>query len=292
MRNDLEEYVEFSRRRDLARIIGDTFTFLRYEWQPFISTILKFSIIPILITLTMSVYFTFYAMGYILNMGGDDPLAIFGLYTSRPFLLLGASQVFTFSFMMVSAFAYIKSYAENKGKIDLSEIRATINSKIAPFVGLYVLNSIVVIAGFMFLIIPGIYLAVVLTFPGCLLVFDDKPFSEAFSDSFSFLKEYWWEAFGVLFLIHLIVGVITLVINHLIELHKYTGYANMYGSEYSILDAIFSDTFYLGLVIFVAIISIVFKVITTVSTAFIYFDISEKIHPNRYRDEIDTLGRE
>ena len=290
MRNDLENYVEFNKERDLGSIIGDTITFLKYEWQPFFSTILKFSILPVLVMIAFSVYYTYYTLYVFGNMTEDDPFVAFGLLGSKPFLLLSASQFFAFAFITVSAYAYIKSYAENKGKVNFEDVKELMKAKVLPYTGLSILSGFVVLVGFFFLVIPGFYLAVILALSGALLIFENKGVIDAFGDSFKFGKNYWWDTFGVLFVVNLIIIVLNYIVEILIGMHDYTGDVQTFDSIESILQSIFSDPIYVSLLVASIVVGIFLNILTTVSTALIYFDIYEKTNPHRHDDIIDTLG--
>jgi hypothetical protein len=285
-----DQYVEFNKQRDLGAIIGDTINFLKNEGQPFFSTILKFSIIPILITVALSIYYIFY-VDEVIRLGSDeDPFVVFGLLFSSPFLILSLAQIVTFAFIMVSAYAYIKSYAENRGKVNFDDVREVMKDKLLPYIGLSILNSIVIVIGFLFLFVPAVYFGVVLTLSGPLLIFEEKSVSKAFGDSFSFIKNYWWETFGVLLVIHILIWVLNFMIDKLIGIYNFDATEFIDDSGNSLLELVFSDPIYLSLLIISSIIAIFFNIVTVVSNALIYFDIYEKENPDRYNQSIDSLG--
>jgi hypothetical protein len=63
------------------------------------------------------------------------------------------------------------------------------------------------IAGFVFCIIPAIYLGTVFHLIIPIIVIENSSFGYTFSKSFRLIKNNWWLVFGVIFIMSLIVGV-------------------------------------------------------------------------------------
>jgi hypothetical protein len=70
---------------------------------------------------------------------------------------------------------------------------------------------IVISFGFLFLIIPGIYLMVVLSLIAPIMIIERKSFGDAFSRSFKLISDKWWSTFGLIFVTTLIAGFMAFV---------------------------------------------------------------------------------
>ena len=56
---EAHNFVTFRKERDLGAIITDTFKFIRLEWKPFFSYILKIAIVPILLAVASVLYISY-----------------------------------------------------------------------------------------------------------------------------------------------------------------------------------------------------------------------------------------
>jgi len=73
--------------------------------------------------------------------------------------------------------------------------------------GASILVFILIAVGFVFCVIPGIYLVPIMSLIVPAIVIENASFSYAFNKSFRLIKENWWQVFGILFIMSLIVGV-------------------------------------------------------------------------------------
>ncbi len=288
-----QNFINFKKNRDLGAMLSDTFKFLAIEWKPFFGTILKTSIIPILIAVCAMVY---YAMSSLDFFGDFIRTTDFETILSRDFselslaiLVLLISYLISYAIITSVALAYIKSYIDNKGVVSYQEIQNSIKDKFWPFVGLFLLVGIIVGFGFIFCFIPGLYFGVVLSLSYCLLIFRDKGVLDAISDSFSFIKEHWWETFGIL----LVVQIIVTIISYISDLP-----ASIYLDQEMVLIAeeqdatkilsLFSDPIYITLIMISYFVRFVLYILTTIVAVFVFFDIKEQKNPSS--DMIDEIG--
>jgi hypothetical protein len=288
-----QNFINFKRKRDLGAIISDTFQFLITEWKPFFGTILKISIIPIFIAICAVVY---YAMSSVNFLGDFTQIADFqGSFNFSelllPILAFVFSYLIAYALITVAALAYIKSYIDNKGVVNYEEVQNLTKEKFWPYVGLFFLNGLIVFFGALFCFLPGIYFGVVLSLSICLLIFQNKSVIEAISDSFGFIKEHWWETFGVLIVVQLIILFISFILDLPASLYQSVDIASILQGEGSneILKA-FSDPIYLILISFSYFIKFILYMVTTVVIVFIYYDIKEQKNPSS--EIIDEIGVE
>lgn len=292
---DSQNFIQFKKRRDLGLMLSDAVKFLQIEWKPFFGTILKISIIPILIAICGVIYYVMYSTTFLGNLTqatSDNTILDFNFSELLiPMLLFFISYLIAYALITVSSLSYIKSYIVNKGIVDYEEVSNTTKGRFLTYVGLFFLNGLIVGFGALFCFLPGIYLGVVLSLSVCLLIFQNKSVTESISDSFSFIKDHWWETFGVLIVVQIIVGVIGLIIGLPASLYQSTDIGSLLQNENptEVLNS-FSDPIYLLLLAFSYFVNFILYIATTIITVFIYYDIKEQKDPSV--DIINEIGVE
>jgi ABC-type multidrug transport system fused ATPase/permease subunit len=292
MKEPIQEYVEFRKTRDLGRILGDAISFIKYERAPLFTAILRISIIPILMSIFSVVYYQIHELTDTGFVDGDNVLGnAFSNATELPYIFNNLIRVLAYAFISVSVFSYIKSYVANKGQINFSEIQKNALRKAFPLAGLSILKSIVILIGLVFLVVPGIYLAVVLTLAGSLLVFEDRDVFNAFGESFDFIRGYFWETFGTVLVAQLIVIVIGALLSIPVAFY---GLGGLFQGEPVLknFSTLASDPLYLGLIGLGQVLDLFLFVFIVVVMALIYFDILERKHPSKTDSMIDAIGTE
>ncbi|MGJ8734705.1 MAG: hypothetical protein ACSHW4_16235, partial [Cellulophaga sp.] len=186
---------------------------------------------------------------------------------------------------------YIKSYVENNGVINFDQIKSEVYSTFWKFIGLAFLVGICVIVGLMFCLIPGIYLYVPLTLAFSILIFNQKSVGDAFSDSFSLVKDYWWITFATL----LVVGIVVAVAGYAFSVPSAIYmYAKMGVFSAEIDPSNMGDTLIDPIGIFINVIAALFQyllgIITVVAGALIYFDLNERKNLTGTMERIKSLG--
>ena len=156
---------------------------------------------------------------------------------------------------------------------------------------MFVINGIIVGFGLLFCVLPGIYLGVVLSLSICLLIFQDKSVIDAVNDSFGFMKEHWWETFGIILIVQILIAVLGGVVSLPATLYQATDIAVLMqngGSDE--LLSVFLDPIYLLLIVISYLVKFILYILTIVVTVFIYYDIKEQKDPST--EVIDEIGVE
>tara|TARA_B110000003_G_scaffold173112_1_gene172722 strand:- start:17280 stop:18149 length:870 start_codon:yes stop_codon:yes gene_type:complete len=280
----VNDFIEFNKKRDLGAMVSDTYKFLREEWNPFFKTILKISLVPILLVITSIIFFissfsdffstilSFYKLGDF-----ELPDTNYGIFFIMAMIFL-ISYLTAYIMITASAMYYVKSYAENNGKIDYYYVKQMTFNKFWSFVAIYAMTGIMVLVGLLFCILPGLYFGIVLSLSSCLLVFSKKSAIDAIGDSFIFIKGHWWDTFGIL----LVTGLIVSVLNYITQIPATIYQLLQFGtsifnlSDPSQMIILFEDPIYLLLLSFSYVIQLFFYSITLVVTMFVYFDIKDQ----------------
>ena len=288
-----QNFINFKKTRDLGAMISDTIKFLSVEWKPFLGTIFKIAIVPIIIAICAVIYFVMSSTEFFSDFSQFDENSNFDdLNFSQiflPLLIFIFSYIVAYALMTVASLSYIKSYIANKGVVNYNEIQETTKEKFWSYVGLIILISIIVGFGVIFCILPGIYFGVVLSLSFCLILFQNKGVLDSISDSFSFIKGHWWETFGILLVIQILIGIIGFFAGLPASIYQGADMATILeGQDPSDLLNSFTDPIYLILVGISYFINFILYLVSTVVIVFIYYDIKEQKNPSS--EMINEIG--
>ncbi|WP_026777912.1 hypothetical protein [Polaribacter sp. Hel_I_88] len=279
-----QNFINFKKTRDLGAMISDTIKFLSVEWKPFLGTIIKISIVPVIIAICAVIYFFMTFSDFFVRLADFEENGSFNdLNFSQiflPLLIFICSYIVAYALMTVSSLAYIKSYISNKGVVNYDEVQKTTQDKFWTYIGLFILVAIIVGFGMIFCILPGVYFAVVLSLSICLVVFKNNGVLDAVSDSFSFIKGHWWETFGILLVIQILIGILGFFAGLPASIYQGADMTTILeGQDPSELLNSFGDPIYLTLVGISYLINFILYLVSTVVIVFIYYDIKEQKNP-------------
>jgi len=297
--NNLTNKVQFKKERDLGAIISDAFTFLREQWKPFFTTVFKISLFPILIfIISISVmYYFFTDFMSLAVLGGDmgdynyDLENNIGLMFGA-ILVLSIFYLIAYTVVTLSSMYFIKSYVDNE-EFSLRSIQEKVQDKFWSFIGLSILNVLIIFVGMLFCFLPGIYLGITLALTTPLLVFENRGATDAIDKAFSFIKGHWWETFGIMLVVMILIGVLNgisqapLMIYSLIKM----GTSSFLSEDPNQMFSIYRDPIYIGLTAFSYVVRFFFYVISLITTSFIYFDINEQKNASGSMEMIDSIGK-
>jgi hypothetical protein len=289
-----QNFINFKKQRDLGAMFSDTFQFLNTEWKPFFGTILKISIIPVIIAICAIVYYTMASVSFLGDFSQVTNYDVFNLNFSDlilPISVAIVSYLIAFASITVAALSYIKSYIAHKGLVNYQEIQSLTKEKFWPYVGLFIVVGIIVFFGMLFCILPGIYFGVVLSLSFCLVIFQNKGVFDAISDSFGFIKEHWWETFGILIVVQLIIAIAGFLVDLPASFYQTVDVASILKDQDTTeLLSAFKDPIYLSLIAFSYFVKFILYIVSIVVSVFIYYDIKEQKNPSL--DIINEIGVE
>lgn len=278
-------YIEFKKQRELGDIISVTFKFIRENYKPLFNLIYKIVGPFFILIIAALAYYTY-------SVAGNPFEAITG--ASGNFLIsfpiLAISLLLFYSALYATILHYIKSYVQNNGLVNQTEIKTGVQRDFFKLFLLFIISAILTIAGFILLILPGIYLMVPLALAGAILIFKNYSATEAIAYSFTLIKDHWWMTFITLIVIYLLVYVIGLVFQ--VPLIIYTIIKTLaMVSEGSISDpSSNSDWVFITLNVFASVIQYLLSTISIIALAFIYFNLNEHKNLTGTFETIDKLG--
>jgi len=108
--------------------------------------------------------------------------------------------------MPVTIFSFIALYREKGGVAPTTqEVWGYFKYFFFRILGSGIVLGILVVVGCLFCIIPGIYLSTVFALVFPIIIFENASFGYAFNKCFKLIKDKWWETFGALFVMDIIV---------------------------------------------------------------------------------------
>lgn len=289
----MEDYnfIEFKKERDLGAIISDTFAFIRQNWKNYFITILKIVGPVLLMTLAVLVFYLL-AISDIFNKSdlNSNPGSVFSKMISWIFALMFV-YVMLYSLLSVTSLYFIKSYIDTKGKPDYYEIKAQVYKNVWKFLGLGILVAAVTVLGFIMCYLPGIYFGVALSLATSILVFEERSISYSFSHSFTLIKGQWWNTFGVLIVIWLLIWLLGQVFSIPTIIYQLVKIGTVFGNnDPTKVFEVFKDPIYLALTVGSYVFQFMLYSIPLISIVFIYFDLNEQKNATGTFEKIDNLG--
>lgn len=286
--------VEFKKKRDLGTIITDSFGFIRNNWKGYFGTIIKIAGIPLVILIIAMGFYMSSIFGLI-GMdaeGFNDLETVNNLATFGGFFIIAMlSGIICYVLMQMSALYYIKSYIENDGNINNETILQNVKDNFWRFLGFGILMFLMVFVGMLFCGLPGIWIAVVLSLGTSILVFENKSVGDTISHCFTLIKNHWFETFGCVFVIAILVGIIGQAFAMPAMIYQMIKMGTIINdSDPTAALNIFSDPIYLSLSALSYVGQFLLSSITLIAGVFIYYDLNEQKNATGSIEKIDNLG--
>ncbi len=282
-----EQKIELRKIRDFGQNLNDTFAFLRQNLKPLLASFFAICGIFMLGQAIFNGIYQSHSMGMLRRLfaGGRpaaDGYSPFAALFSIEYLMSIIFMLIVFTSMKVVLASYLKYYLENNGQHPGIEQIWELYKKYFFKVFLYNIPiSMLIIIGFVFCIVPGVYLWVVLTPFVFVIVIEDADFSTAFSRCFEIIKQNFWIAFAIYlvagFIYYISSSIIGIVMGAIIGLATYFTTKNA-GATLGIVTSflnIFSFTFY---------------IIYFISAGLQYFSLTEERDGTGILDRISNIG--
>jgi hypothetical protein len=288
----------FRKERDLGEIISDTFSFFSQNSKKLMNIFLKFIGPFLLVTIIFSVYYQ-YKTGDLLSdftAIGANPEYFFDAFGENllVFILSLLSTLATYVVLYGTVLHIIKSYIDNNGEILEQDVSDGLKRDFLPLTGYFLLNIIVVIIGLILCILPGVYIAVVVS-PGiALLVMEKKSVGDTFSKCFKIIKDNWWITFATVLVFGILISILGVIFDLPITIYAFvegfTGFSDSSFSSQEELAGIYQNWIYLVFAAISVLGQFFLSIFNVISTALIYFNLSERQEFTGTYDQIDQIG--
>lgn len=283
--------IEFYKKRDFSDKLNSTFVFIRENAWPYLKVQLMIAgpILLIINIMTNQMQLSFmnpFAMAEGENFIGDM-LRIYGILILTG--LIAGTVVPTITY------GYMKSYQHTApSEITVAQVTKGFGKRFISLLGFGILSGIVMLIGFFFFLIPGIYLFTVLALGSSIIAFEGSDPFTAFSRCFVLIKEKFFSTLGLIF----IVGVIASFINFLFGLPQ----SIMYGIwafssiESGTLNTADMPSYMQALSVVFSVLQAFGNIITYsliyIALAFQYFNLVERRESKGLMDRIGSMDQE
>lgn len=284
-------YIEFKKQRELGEILTDSFNFIKFEFKSFFGTLFKI-IGPYLFATMVFLGFYFYSFNGFFNFDFESE----GPDINPWFLIIAvlglmASALAMYGLTQATVLFYIKSYNDNKGKIDYNYIRKEAYEKFWSFIGLSLLVGLCLLAGLMLCFIPGIYLYPPLMLSFSILVFMNKGVTDAFQYGFTLIKDNWWITFATLLVLGILIGVLGYILQIPAIIYIWVKMGVFSGEmDAESMGGVF-DPIYILLNLLAYMVQFILQTVSLVAAAFIFFNLNEKKNFTGTYERIQDLGK-
>jgi hypothetical protein len=289
-------YINFKQERDFGSIITDTFKFIRQEYKAVLRLYFKHVGWALLLVIATSTYYQYQSLSqssdFTIADGPEKFLVELFYQTGLSVLLLVISSLVYSALSFTTINSVIKSYVQNEGEIKDEEVSDFVGRFFSTTLGSIVAFSVLVAFGFALCILPGIYLIVPLTLLFPIIVFQEKTFSEAFSECFKLIKQNWWISFATLvvvgILVSLIGGLFQIPIIVMSTLETLTSIQE--GASNPGTQNLATNWLYMLFYILASIAQYILGIITLITITFIYFNLNEYHNKTGTLEDIDRIG--
>lgn len=278
-------YIQFKKQRELGQIISVTFEFIRENYKNLFSLLVKFAGPAFLLMVAALIFYSYSVPNNIMEiMDFSSGNFLIG------FFILAVTLVVFYASLYTTIFHYIRSYIDNQGNVEESEVRAGFKNDFGKMILLLTITGILMIVGFILLLIPGIYLMVPFSIAGAIMVFKQTSLSDTISYSFSLIKNNWWMTFITLIVMGMLVYVISLVFQIPLIIYTIIKMITVVqeGSAAGVLDN--RDWVLITLQVLSSIIQYTLSIISIIAVAFIYFNLNEEKNLSGTFERIENLG--
>jgi len=288
----MKTIIEFKKQREFGDILTDTFAFIRNEFKPFFSAIIKISG-PYVALFLFAMVFYIYSIGDMFNFDLIQSNQFYGspLKIISAYLLYFGTAILAYTFTTSTVLHYIKSYIDNNGNINVEEIKQNVYKNFWSFLGLSILKVLTLIVAVFICCLPVFYFMVPMMVALPILVFERNGASEAYSKSYQLIKDEFWITLATIVVLLIIYWVASTVFSIPTAIYTYAKMGIFSGEiDPGNLDT-FVDPVYILLNVLGTFFQYILNIITIVGSAFIYFNLNERKFFSGTLERIDSLGK-
>ncbi|MES2064156.1 MAG: glycerophosphoryl diester phosphodiesterase membrane domain-containing protein [Bacteroidota bacterium] len=211
----MEPKIELAKLRDFGEIISDTFQFIRQNFKEILKSFFIFCGF-FLVALAAVSFLQQYKIMHIFNEATSGGPRTFSTTMSDFWVSYVATTVLSFLTMCaisVTVLSFMALYKQ-KGNVapTTDEVWGYFKYYYLRVLGGTFVLGILIGAGFVLCLIPGIYLFPILGLVLPIMVMENTAFGYAFNRSFQLIKQNWWATAGAVLVIWIIVYVMMIVI--------------------------------------------------------------------------------
>ncbi|WP_127844148.1 hypothetical protein [Psychroflexus aestuariivivens] len=287
-------YIKFKQKRDLGATISDTFAFIRNEYKAIFRLYFRHVGVVLLLLVAASTYYQYQSLNITTGsqFGNSSFLSELLPNLGIAFIAMIVLSIVYYSLTICTISGLIKSYVNNQGEINEDEVRDLVNQKFLKMSGVIVLIGIILIVAFMLCFLPGIYLMVPFSLVVYVMIFQNKGFSDAVTESFKLIKDNWWITFATILVIGILISVISSVFQlPAVILTAMETFTKLQSEDPStVLVDLSSNALYIVFNVIGNLAQYILGLVTIIALSFIYFNLNEIHNKTGTLEDIDQIG--
>ncbi len=202
--------VNLHQTRSISETINTSFTFFRSEFVPLGKNLIYVAGPLIILSALLNYFFFNDVFGSIMADPSGGTTGLEAIFSSQYFLLMLTQILVTTVIGLIVNF-YILDYMEGSGPTSVARMWQLILNKAPLYFGYMIVLFILIMLGFMFFLLPGIYLSIALILFLPAAVQENLPFGKALKRSLYLTKNYWWFTLGLILLTGIIIYIIYMI---------------------------------------------------------------------------------
>jgi hypothetical protein len=256
--------IEFRKVRDFGGLLGVTFDYIRQNFKLlFKSNLLIGSPFILLAGVFMGIY-----QSSIFNFRVQSEIEQFGI----PFLFSMFFMMLSYLIITIVTYSHLILYKTSEpGNFDIYDVWQNVKRNFWMILFTGIGYSILAFIGFIFLIIPGVYLSIALSIIFIVRLEERLDFFDAVSRCIKIVSGNWWFTFGIIIVVGMIQGFLGFVLyvpNYIVTIFlAFAGVDSSNGDLGRVLYIISSIIASLGVILYS---------ISTIAIAFQYYNLIER----------------
>jgi len=279
-----QQKVELRKVRDFSDNLNDTFGFIRQNFKSLVTSFLGIAGIFLLSAAVVNGVYQSQTSGNVFDQifnGKQTTSEPLGMFNST-YLLVIILAWLNYNAMTVVIIAYMKVFDRNNGATpSLDEVWREFRKYYLKVLFYTIPVVILLLIGLLLCILPGVYLAVVLTPFAPIIMIENETFSGAFNRCFTIIKENFWMSLGIYFVMYLVYsfssGIVSLIVGILTGVISWFTTKDV-SATVGIVTSVFN------------VFSFVFFIVYYVSVVLHYFNLAERYDGVGILRKLDTIG--
>lgn len=216
-----QQKIQLRKLRDFGENFSDTFQFIRQEFKPLMTSFILVAGVFMLINAIVAGMFQGEAWGSLISAitkgvyEQDNNMKSF--FTPTYFLLI-ALTVLTLASMRTVVSVYLHHYDQYGTSPTIQEVWSGFIKKLVPIFIFSIIQSVLIIIGFLFCFVPGIYFFTVLMPYSFIMISENGSVGYTFSRCFDLIKENFWISLGIYVVSYLIFSVSSSIVGFVVSL--------------------------------------------------------------------------
>ncbi|MCH7413357.1 hypothetical protein MM213_07675 [Belliella sp. R4-6] len=278
----MENYLPLRKRRELGTILSDTFAFSRNNVKQLYSVLVKTCGIPFLVVILASAYYQYVLMN-------PEPATVAVEIGLALLAMVLAGGIF-YAISAATVYSFINEYEVNKGLVNEANVIDNAKGKFGGLILLVIVSYFMLVFGFVFFVIPGIYFLVPLGIVFPLMVLRNTSVGSSISQSFELIKGYWWVTFGTILVVVIIISLISVAFSMPAFIYLMIKTAIVVSQSSVNALGTPNDFIYLILATLGNAASYILSIIMLIALAIVYYDLDEEKNNTGIRQKIEELG--